>query len=77
MLPSSKEIKKVPGLATNEESEVEVVRGAVPSELESSFGATEKADIEKEIEALMMRADVEAIKHDEMLEEEIAQDMEK
>ena len=75
--PFSKEIKKVPGLATNKESEVEVVGGAVPSKLESSFGATEKADIEKEIKTLMMRADVEAIKHDDMLEEEIAQDMEK
>ena len=49
VLPSSKETKKVPGLATTEEFEVEVVGGAVPSELESSFGATdtEKADIEK------------------------------
>ena len=49
----------------------------MPSELGSSFGATEKAKIEKEIEVLMKRADAEAIKHDEMLEEEITQDMEK
>ena len=76
VLPSPKEIKKVPGLVTIKESKLEVVGGAAPSELESSFGATEKANIEKEIEALMKRADAKAIKQDEMLEEEIAQDME-
>ena len=40
VLPSSKEFKKVPGLVTNEESEVEAVGVAVSSELGSSFGAT-------------------------------------
>ena len=77
MLSSPKEIQKVSGLVTNEESKVEVVGGAVPSELESSFGATEKADIEKELKALMKRADAEAIKQDEMSEEETVQDLEK
>ena len=47
VLTSPKEIQKVPGLVTNEESKVKVVGGAVPSELESRFGATEEADIEK------------------------------
>ena len=45
--------------------------------MESSFGATEEVDIEKEIKALMKRADAEAIKQDEMSEEEIVQDLEK
>ena len=38
---------------TNEESEVEVVGGSKLREPESSLGATDKVEIENELEALM------------------------
>ena len=77
VLPSPKGIQKVQGLMINKEAKVKVVGGAVPNEVESCFGAAEKANMDKEFEALLKRAEAEAIKQDEMLEEEFAQDMEK
>ena len=68
MLPSAQKIQKGSEFEKNEESKVEVVEESKSSELESSFWATVKADIEKEFKALMKRADDEAIKQDEMLE---------
>ena len=77
VLPSAQKIQKVPGLMTNEESKVGVVGESESSESESSLGATDKVEIEKELKALMDIAAAEAIKQDEMLEEEMVRDLEK
>ena len=62
---------------TNEESKVEVVGEYESSVSESSLGATEKVEIEKELEALMERANDQAIELDKTLEEGVVQDPEK
>ena len=76
LLPSAQKVQKGSEFEKNKESKVKVVEESKLSELKSSFWATAKADVEKEFEALMKRADDEAIKQDEMLEKEMVQDLE-